>query len=181
MSNLRSQNLNLAPLFLRDVEDLARLAKEKTGTHAENLFARAAVVFAVIALDHFIDLYLERISPETMKAKVRKQIEGFRRERKVGSLVAAKWFAVSDYYTPNRFRLDVPPFSEPKKLVKLRNNLVHIYEKQLRSRRHTGEPLLLREMTCKTADEACTTAKNMIRTFYQMAYKSPPDWIDPTL
>lgn len=175
---IRSRNLNLAPLFLRDVEDLARLAKENTGTHAENLFTRAAVVFAVIALDHFIDLYLERITPETMKAKVRKQIKGFRRKRKVGLLVAAKWFVVSDYYTPNKFRLDVPPFSELKKLVKLRNNLVHIYEKQLRSRRQTGEPLLLREMTWKTAEEACRTAKNMIRAFYQMAGKPPPDWID---
>jgi hypothetical protein len=74
-------------------------------------------------------------------------------------LVAAKWFVVSDYYTPNRFRVDVPPFSDLKKLAKLRNNLVHIYEKQLRSRRQTGEPLLLREMSWKTADEACATAK----------------------
>jgi len=144
---------------LRDVEDLARLAKENTGTNAENLFTRATVVFAVIGLDHFIDLYLERISPETMKAEVKKQIKVSRRQRKVGSLVAAKWFVVSDYYTPNRFRVDVPPFSDLKKLAKLRNNLVHIYEKQLRSRRQTGEPLLLREMSWKTADEACATAK----------------------
>jgi hypothetical protein len=160
------------------VEDLATLAKNKAGTHAENLFTRAAIVFAVIALDHFIDLYLKRISVEDAKDKVQKQIKELRRNRKIGSLIAAKWFVVSDYYTRNRFLPGVPPFSELKKLVKRRNNLVHIYEKQLRSRRKTGEPLLLREMSWKTAEEACTTAKNMIRAFYQMAHKSPPDWIE---
>ena len=87
-SNMRTQppSLNLAPLFLRDVEDLTRLAKENTGTHAENLFTRAAIIFAVIALDHFIDLYLERISAADTRASIKNQIETLRRDRKVGSL-----------------------------------------------------------------------------------------------
>jgi hypothetical protein len=67
----RRASLNLAPLFLRDIEDLARLAKENAGTHAENLFTRAAV----IALDHFVNLYLERISSADRKDQAKNEID----------------------------------------------------------------------------------------------------------
>ena|SRR6266702_3225014 len=114
-SHMTQPKLNLTPLLLRDVEDLASLAKSHKGKHSERLFARTSVIIAVIALDHFINLYLEQISPDSEKKKRKEEIERLRRTRRIGSTVAAKWYVVSDLYTPNRFLPNVSPFSDFKK------------------------------------------------------------------
>jgi hypothetical protein len=171
--------LNLTPLLLRDVEDLAAQAKTNKGKNAEGLFARATLIIAVIALDHFIDLYFDRISPESKKREIENKIKRLKRDRKINGAVPAKWYVVADFYTPSRFLPNIPPFSELKKLVSLRNRLVHLYQNQLRSRNRKGVPNLLTEVDWKMAEGARDTTKAMISAFYEMAYKSPPDWLNP--
>src|SRR5713226_7840159 len=57
----RMPHINAAALLVRDVEDLARFSKEYEGKNGEGLFARATIIMAVIALEHFVDLHLERV------------------------------------------------------------------------------------------------------------------------
>jgi len=171
--------LNLTPLLLRDVEDLAAQAKTYKGKNGEGLFSRTTVIMAVIALDHFIDLYFDRISPESKKREIKCKIERLRKDRKIGTTVAAKWFAVVSHYTLSRFPTNAPPFSDLKKLIKLRNRLVHLCQKHVQSRTRESVPNLLREVNWKTAEETCNTVKAMIAAFYQEARKNPPSWLDP--
>jgi hypothetical protein len=175
----RFPTLNLAPLLLRDVEDLATQARASKGKNAEGVFARATVIIAVIALEHFIDLYLDRIKPETEKRKIEREIKRWVRDPKVAHTVAAKWYVVSDFYTPNRFLTTVAPFTELRKLVRLRNDVVHLSQKHVKSRDREGVPNLLRQVNWTRAEWARDTTKAIIAAFYQMAYKAPPDWLNP--
>jgi hypothetical protein len=169
--------INLAPLLLRDVEDLASQAKAYESKNGEGLFARATVIIAVIALDHFVDLYLDRISPDSKKREIKSEIERLRKDRKIGTAVGAKWYAVISHYTLSRFPTDLPPFSDLTKLVKLRNRLVHLYQKNVQSRTREGVPNLLREVNWRTAETACQTVREMISAFYQEAGQAPPAWL----
>jgi hypothetical protein len=170
--------VNLTPFLLRDVEDLAAKAKNAKGTNGEGLFARTTVIMAVIALDHFIDLYFERIKPESRKREIHGEIKRRTSDRKIRHTIVAKWYVISDFYTPNRFLTTTPPFTDLRKLVGLRNTLVHLYQKQVRSRSRAGVPNLLTQVNWSTAEWARDTTKAMISAFYEMADKPPPDWLN---
>lgn len=171
--------INLAPLLLRDVEDLASQAKVYEGKNGEGLFARATVIIAVIALDHFIDLYYDRINPDIIKREIKSEIERLKKDRKIGTTVGAKWYAVSSHYTLSRLPTNLPPFSDLTKLIKLRNRLVHLYQRNVKSRTRNGVPNLLNEVNWRTAETACQTVKEMILVFYREAGQAPPAWLHP--
>jgi hypothetical protein len=135
------------------------------------------VIMAVIALDHFIDLHFERIKPESKRAAIKHEIKRRIKDRKIGHTIVAKWYVISDFYTPNRFLTTAPPFTDLRKLVRLRNNLVHLYQRQVKSRNQNSVPNLLREVNWSKAEWACATTKAMISAFHEMAYRPPPDWL----
>lgn len=178
MAKRQFTKINLAPLLLRDIEDLASNARAYKGKNGEGLYARATVIIAVIVLDHFIDLYFDRISSESKKREIKCEIQRWKKDRKIGTTVGAKWYAIVSYYTLSRFPTNAPPFSDLTKLVKRRNSLVHLSQRRVQSRNREGVPNLLREVNCEIADEACNTVKQMIVAFYREASQTPPAWLN---
>jgi hypothetical protein len=178
MAKKQFTKINSTPLLLRDIEDLASNARAYKGKNGEGLYARATVIIAVIALDHFIDLYFDRISSESKKREIERAIQRLKKNRGIGTTVGAKWQAMVAYYTLSRFPPKAPPFSDLTTLVKRRNDLVHFYQKQVQSRNRHGVPNLLREVNCETAEEACNTVKQMISAFYREASRTPPTWLN---
>ena len=175
----RFPNINLAPLLLRDLEDLASQSKARRGQNGEGLYARSAIIIAVVVLEHFIDLYLDRTEPEAKK-RLESTIKNWRTENsRVGSEVGSKWYEVVSHYTLSAFPTDAAPFADLKRLVNLRNRLVHLSQRNIQSRNREGVPNLLREANWRAAEHACETVKAMISSFYREAGKPPPSWLNP--
>jgi hypothetical protein len=134
-------------------------------------------IVAVMALEHFVDLYIDLVRDQKQKAYMLKRIKIWKEQGKNRTMVEAKWHAMSDNWVLG-FRVDVPPFSQLGDLVKLRNRLIHPSQKKLRSRIRGGTPQLIAGIDSEKAAWACKVMKDMVSGFYTLAGRKPPDWLE---